>query len=440
MSNAGQLWATTFQIGRESVAGTPVAATRIAYFNADGTLSRTRDSRPHRFAVGRRDNILAHTLGPVQAGGSVGMPISASEILELLGIGVQGGVSPTTPTGATSGRKWVHKPGDLDSATLEWDDGARVWQAAGVRADQIQMQGAANDTNMLTATLFATALESGSLTGALSSRVPTFMEGYQTLFYLDAFGAVPGSTQIPGVLRNWQVTLNNNLGRIYTADNRNAARRVVSGQLEVTAQFTFDAYPSQAATEFANWDAGTKRTARLAFLGPNASIEAAANEVQTVTVNGSPTGGDYTLVVLGQVTGAIAFDAAASAVQTAINTALAALGSTYTVGVSGSAGGPYTVTFSGTGVAGRNVPLITMGTNSLTGGTTPTVSAVETTPGYSGGEEVLVDIPGAWSAVNLGGNADGIRTYELSLQSVYDPTSLAAMIAITCQNSRATAF
>ncbi len=440
MSNAGQLWATKFQIGKETTAGTPVAATRIAYFNDDGTLSRNRDSRPHRFAVGRRDNVLSHTQGPVQAAGSVGLPMSGSEILELLAIGVRGGVSPSTPTGATSGRRWVHKPGDLDSATVEWDDAARVWQAAGVRADQIQIQGAANEANEITATLFATALELGSLTGALSDRVPTFMEGFQTLFYLDAFGAVPGTTQVPGVLRNWQVQLQNNLGRIYTADNRNAARRVVSGMLDVSAQFTFDAYPSQAATEFANWDGDTKRTARLAFLGPNASIEAAINEVQTVTITGSPTGGTVTLVVLGQTTATIAFNAAAGAVQTAINNALAALGSTYTVGVSGSAGGPYTVTFNGTGVAGRNVPLMTLGTNALTGGTSPTISVVETTPGYSGGEEVMVDIPGAWSAFNLGGSADGIRTYELSMQGVYEPTTLAAMLAITCQNARATAF
>lgn len=441
MSNAGQLWATTFQVGKESVAGTPVAATRIAYFNADGTLSRTRDSRPHRFAVGRRDNVLAHTLGPVQAGGSVGLPVSGSEMAELLAIGVRGSVSPTTPTGATTGRRRVYKPGDLDSATCEWDDGARTWQAAGVRADQIQIQGAANDTNMLTATLFATALELGSLTGALSSRVPSFMEGFQTLFFLDAFGASPGTTQIPGVLRNWQVQLSNNLARIYTADNRNAARRVVSGQLDVTAQFTFDAYPSQAASEFANWDAGTKRTARLAFLGPNGTIEAAINEIQSVNTSGTPTSGAMVLSVLGQQF-TLQYNDSATTVKGTIETALAALGPGYTVTTSG---GPLTtaavpVTFSGTALAGRDIPQIAVVSHTLSGGTTPAPAISTTTPGYSGAEEVLVDIPGAWSALNLGGNADGIRTYELTMQGVYEPTTLAAMLAITTQSGRATDF
>lgn len=52
---------------------------------------------------------------------------------------------------------------------------------------------------------------------------------------------------------------------------------------------------------------------------------------------------------------------------------------------------------------------------------------------------VTIDIPGAWSAVGLGGNDNNRRTYEMSLQYVYDPT-LAAGIQIRCQNTRATAW
>lgn len=52
---------------------------------------------------------------------------------------------------------------------------------------------------------------------------------------------------------------------------------------------------------------------------------------------------------------------------------------------------------------------------------------------------VTIDIPGAWTAQNIGGSGAGTRRYELSLQSVYEPT-LAAMIQIRAQNARTAAF
>jgi len=105
------------------------------------------------------------------------------------------------------------------------------------------------------------------------------------------------------------------------------------------------------------------------------------NDVQTVTVNGSPTGGTFTLTVtIGSstlTTAAIAYNAAASAVQTAL-TNLGNIG-TGNVTVSGSAGGPYTVTFTGS-LGAENIAIMTH-TDSLTGGSSPNVSIAHTTPG-----------------------------------------------------------
>src|SRR5258708_7146908 len=68
-------------------------------------------------------------------------------------------------------------------------------------------------------------------------------------------------------------------------------------------------------------------------------------EVQRVTVNGSPGGGTFSLVLDGHETAAVAYNAAASVLQTALR-ALTNIGPGG-CSVSGSAGGPYTVTFSG---------------------------------------------------------------------------------------------
>ena len=440
MSNAGQLWSGTQQWGKEVTAGTAVAATRKMYFR-DPTLSIERDPRVHRFMTGTRDNVRAYTNGPVMAAGAVALPLSADEIIELLQISVQGAVTPTTPAGATLARLWTFKPaGSLDSATIEWDDGARTWQGAGYRGNELSLAGAANEENLVSVSLFGTDVIAGSLTGALSERVPSFMEGWQSRLYIDAFSATPGTTPVPGVLRNWSVQNNNNLGRVYTADNTLATNRVTSGELDLTASFTFDAFPSRALTEFNNWAAGTQRLVRLEFLGPADGIEAGANEVMTITVSGTPTGGTFSFLLLGQ-TITLNFDDTSAEVQTAINAALAVLGTGHTVGVAGAGfpGAAATVTFSGAQVSGRNIPIMTAVTNGLTGGSAPDIAYATTTPGRSGRREVQIDLPGAWTAVNLGGSADGVRTMEFSFQPIYQST-IAAMMQVLVQNSRTSSF
>lgn len=100
-------------------------------------------------------------------------------------------------------------------------------------------------------------------------------------------------------------------------------------------------------------------------------------EVQTITINGSPTGGTYTVKPTGGSTESpvIAYNAAASAVQTAIR----ALGGSYAqASVSGSAGGPYTVTFA---AAAGDVTALALGTNSLTGGSSPAPAFATSTAG-----------------------------------------------------------
>lgn len=76
----------------------------------------------------------------------------------------------------------------------------------------------------------------------------------------------------------------------------------------------------------------------------------ATSEVQTVTLGGSPTGGTFKLVFGGETTAALDYDATAGEVETALE-ALTAIDA---VSVSGSAGGPFTITFEGTHT-GQNV-------------------------------------------------------------------------------------
>jgi len=119
-----------------------------------------------------------------------------------------------------------------------------------------------------------------------------------------------------------------------------------------------------------------------------------ANEKQTVTIGGTPTGGTFTLTFNSQTTAAIAYNASAATVEAALEL-LSTIGQG-NVQVTGSAGGPYTVEFVGA-LAGQNVAALTIDITSLTGGT-PTGQIATATAGVSG---VVVGrvIPGAFTTL-----------------------------------------
>src|SRR3954451_6710120 len=82
-----------------------------------------------------------------------------------------------------------------------------------------------------------------------------------------------------------------------------------------------------------------------AVLLASAAVLGGVNEQQTVTITGTPTGGTFTLTYAGATTAAIAFNAAAAAVTTALE-ALPNIGPGNVL-VSGGPGPgtPYVVTF-----------------------------------------------------------------------------------------------
>lgn len=114
----------------------------------------------------------------------------------------------------------------------------------------------------------------------------------------------------------------------------------------------------------------------------NAAGGAAANEAQRVTITGAPTGGAIKLTFSGQTTADIAFNAIASAVQSALEAL-----SNIDVGDVTVTGGPgpasfWTVTFGGQ-YANTDVPVMTA-SSTLAGGTAPAVAVTTTTAGNLG--------------------------------------------------------
>jgi hypothetical protein len=98
---AGELWRQIGQIGKESISGTAVPATRKVYASTIH-LTRDRAVHLHKAAVGRRDNTVDAKLRGVVAGGTFDQAMSADEFVELCLACVQGGVTPTQIQGAVA--------------------------------------------------------------------------------------------------------------------------------------------------------------------------------------------------------------------------------------------------------------------------------------------------------------------------------------------------
>jgi hypothetical protein len=115
---------------------------------------------------------------------------------------------------------------------------------------------------------------------------------------------------------------------------------------------------------------------------------AAANDVQTLTVTGTPTGGTLTLAGTHPRSGAaytvtLNFNSTVAQTQAALN---AALGESGLITVGGGTLPGATQTFTGAGLAaGVPIPVMTVAANALTGGSTPAGAVAHTTTGAAAG-------------------------------------------------------
>jgi len=131
------------------------------------------------------------------------------------------------------------------------------------------------------------------------------------------------------------------------------------------------------------------------------------NAVQTITITAA-TGGTFTLTFGGQTTTALSYAATAAQVQAALQ-ALSSIGAG-NVTVSGSAGGPYTVTFV---EALGNAPVGAITYTDSTTGAGHGIGVAQTTVG-------VTVTPGTFAAYDSG-NSDGTQIPKLL--AVYDMTS-----------------
>jgi hypothetical protein len=139
---------------------------------------------------------------------------------------------------------------------------------------------------------------------------------------------------------------------------------------------------------------------------------AGTDEVQTLTIGGTPTSGTFSLAFEGATTAPITWSATNTTLRDNVDTALEALRTVGTGNVTTAVGtmtagiGTLTITFAGA-LGKKAVPLISVADNSLAG-TAPTVAVEETTPGVDATERgtakggLLIDTTNGVLYINTG--------------------------------------
>ena len=176
---------------------------------------------------------------------------------------------------------------------------------------------------------------------------------------------------VSGVATAYRRLFDSNLSanqKTFTAERGDLTAAMVATNLQFSTlemQFTRD---------------GVNNSGNLFCREPNVSSNLTLrSEVQTLMITGTPTGGTFTLSFDGQTTAAIAYNANAAAVQSALE-ALSNIAVNEAVCTGGPLPGtPVVITFALT-LANTNQPLITA-TSSLTGGSSPAISIAQTTQG-----------------------------------------------------------
>jgi len=256
--------------------------------------------------------------------------------------------------------------------------------------------------------------QQGSTTGTVQNEKQTIdFTGSSGVFTLTLDGQTTGNLQNPGLLVDYSATIASALMALSNVERVSVTKLTV----DHAADDSFSVNSQRYEIEFISYDgsAGQSQLTASTYASSgdgnhripitNTAGIAAVNEVQKIAIQGTATGGTFTLTYAGQTTSAIAYNASAATVDTALE-ALSNIG-VGDVNVTGPSGGPWLVEFTGA-LAGGDRAQITA-TSSLTGSAASNVT-VTTTTASSGPNHW--DTAANWLPSGVPVNGDDVR-FEL---------------------------
>lgn len=437
------------QIGHETTPGLAVPATAILN-GESGSISamdRSPDDLQEDYGMiskaqpGRMSYGVRHATLPFRG------VVRFEDIQQFLEAGVAGGVTPVaTQTGAV--QTWTF-PADntgttLVSQTIEDGDNVAVYQLPFSLLTQLTM----SFTNLASPgnspwTLAAEWMAQDKIVipsfsgGAVSPTSAETAMGHLTRAYLGSTSTAFASLSEEVGINAANIVIPTGVTPRVWGSAQDVYQSIGRMNRLPTGTFTFyqttSAPLSDTVSNIYNYWATAPTVAqeqRLRIVCSGAKLYG-TSEQQSITLTGGPTGGTFTLTFGAATTGNIAYNASAATVQTALRS-LSTIGQ-YGVSVSGAAGGPYTVTFTGP-LANTNVGAITGDGTGLTGVGAPyTVTIATPTPGVAGEyKSLIIDGRIRYTVVPVQ-DSNGATVYAAEARYVYDST-LGTDIQITVVN------
>ena len=264
------------QIGRETTAGTAVAATRL--WRGVGVIEDQLEVVFPQEDVGYVSHLdrsyIPKKLASIELEETEAtfeqLPILCTAGIKQLYTGVRDGSGtgyiyayPLPVTAANT----------VDALTIEAGDDQQEEEMEYGTAEKITLSGKAGEAVMMSGTLFGRQVTPSSFTGSLSIPPVEEILTSKGKLYLDPYDGTIGATQKSGTLLGFEWPLVTGWFPRFTADGELYfyAARFSDDKMELVIKLTFE-HNATAVAEKAYWRAGTTRLLRLLFEGSTLGV------------------------------------------------------------------------------------------------------------------------------------------------------------------------
>jgi hypothetical protein len=257
------------QIGRESTAGTAVAAT--TYWRGQGTIEDTLSTQFPLEDVGILGGVNRSYIDAV--GGKLEMDDTPATYEQLPYI-LESGIASQSPAQDGAGTLYIYtytvpttSQGTWRTHTIEGGDDQQEEEMAYCFVPEFNLKGkAASEALMVSATWEGRQVAPSTFTGSLSIPAVEDIPFRRGRLYIDGTGTFPATTQRANTFLEMDLKVDTGLRSVPTADGELYFSFVKRIEPEIVLDITFE-HDSIATAEKAAWRAGTARSVRLDFTG-----------------------------------------------------------------------------------------------------------------------------------------------------------------------------
>lgn len=258
------------QIGKESVAGTRVAADIIWLGSGEMTDQRTWHApdteERNSLSLEHRQIEVAKQSQFVYRGS-----ITFEQILFLLDMGVKGSVSPSTPTNGVLTRDWTYTPNNSslnvpETYTIEYFDNQQEYEFGHGIVEQMALNFPMGEVGNVQATLFGQGTAKATKTAALSDPTVEDVVSQKGKIYIDTSWANLGNTQKSGLLANSSIAFTTGFAPVPLADGSTDFSTYAERKRALDVTMTLR-HNSDGVAQFDNYAAATGIFVRLEWTG-----------------------------------------------------------------------------------------------------------------------------------------------------------------------------